>query len=382
MNSSKIVRLPGTDIKAPAFLPDATFGVVRSADVQDLIRCGVQGLVMNTFHLMQRPGSSTVRALGGLHQMSAWQGAIVTDSGGFQAYSLIRENPKHGSITDRGISFQPDRSQRKFNLTPEKTVQLQLSFGTNVVVCLDDCTNPSDPFETQVISVRRTIDWAHRCKKEFQRILNQKSPSTKERPLLFGVIQGGNYRDLRDRCASELLEIGFDGFGFGGWPLDAERNLLIDTIGYTRELIPMTIPMHALGIGHPLNLIAASEMGYDLFDSALPTRDARRGRLYSVSDGLSRIPSEFDAEWFSYLYISDKKHIKANYPIFQACDCACCQNYSVGYLHHLFKIKDSLFFRMSTIHNLRFMVLITEALAVRDSQAGRLSKAHSVEVQE
>ena len=224
------LQSPHGQIQLPAFLPDATLGVVRNVDSGDLEQCGIEAVVMNTYHLMQRPGSSTITALGGLHQMAGWPHPIITDSGGFQAYSLIRQNPKYGSMDDKGITFQPENSDRKFHLTPEKSVQLQVSYGTDIVVCLDDCTHVDNPFETQQESVKRTIEWARRCKDEFQRLMQQKRLAREQRPLLFGVIQGGGFHELRKRCADALLEIGFDGFGFGGWPLDGKGQLLTDII--------------------------------------------------------------------------------------------------------------------------------------------------------
>jgi len=362
----KTLVFPQGQVRTPAFLPDATFGVVRSLDGLDLEKCGVEAVVMNTFHLMQRPGSSTIKALGGLRRMSGWRRPIVTDSGGFQAYSLIRENARFGSISDRGISFQPEASSRKFHLTPEKTVQLQIGYGSNVVICLDDCTHPDDSLEVQKLSVERTIKWGRRSKDAFRQVVEQKHLAGQERPLLFAVIQGGNSFELRKRCAGELLDMGFDGFGFGGWPFDTQRNLLLDVIAYTRELIPASYPMHALGIGHPVNIAATFGAGYDIFDSALPTRDARSGRLYGLGDGLSAFPDDLGGDWFSHVYINDKKWIKADGPVMASCDCYTCAGYSAGYLHHLFKIGDSLFFRLATIHNLRFMTRLTEHLgAVR-----------------
>jgi queuine tRNA-ribosyltransferase len=355
----KTLVFPQGQVRTPAFLPDATLGVVRSLDSLDLEKCGVEAVVMNTFHLMQRPGSSTIRALGGLRRMSGWQRPIVTDSGGFQAYSLIRENARFGSISDRGISFQPEASSRKFHLTPEKTVQLQIGYGSNIVICLDDCTHPDDSLEVQKLSVERTIKWGRRSKDAFRQVVEQKHPEGHERPLLFAVIQGGNSFELRKRCAGELLEMGFDGFGFGGWPFDTQRNLLLDVIAYTRELIPAPYPMHALGIGHPVNIAATFEAGYDIFDSALPTRDARNGRLYGLGDGLSAFPDDLGGDWFSHVYINDKKWIKADSPVMASCDCYTCASFSAGYLHHLFKIGDSLFFRLATIHNLRFITRLT-----------------------
>jgi len=358
MNLAKTcLPLPHGQLPLPTFLPDATLGVVRSVDSADLERCGVEAVVMNTFHLMQRPGSSTVQALGGLHQMAGWSRPIITDSGGFQAYSLIRQHPKNGSLTDREIIFQPEGASRKFHFSPEKSIQLQLSYGADVVICLDDCTNAADALEVQQESVRRTLAWAKRCKQEFLRILDQKRMPPEQRPLLFGVIQGGGSLELRKRCAGELLEIGFDGFGFGGWPLDDKGNLLTEIVAYTRALVPPHLPMHALGVGQPANVAACAGMGYDLFDSSMPTRDARHGRLYTFTQGAG-----LAGAWFSYLYITDEKLIKCDAPVSPHCDCLCCSRYSQGYLHHLFKINETLFFRLATIHNLRFMAQLMERL--------------------
>jgi queuine tRNA-ribosyltransferase len=175
-------------LEFPVYLPDATYGVVRAVDAEDLLNCQVQAVVMNTFHLMQRPGSSTITALGGLHDMAGWPRPIVTDSGGFQAYSLIRQNPKFGQLTEKGLTFRPEGSDRKFQLTPEKSIQLQISYSSDVVVCLDDCTHVDASFEEQRLSVDRTVAWAARCKKEFTRLVEQKRLGEAERPRLFGVV--------------------------------------------------------------------------------------------------------------------------------------------------------------------------------------------------
>lgn len=357
-----ILSVPHGPLQLPAFLPDATLGVVRSVDSVDLEQCGVQGLVMNTFHLMQRPGSSTVQALGGLHRMCGWQRPIITDSGGFQAYSLIRQNPKYGSLTDKGLTFRPEGSSRTFHLTPEKSVQLQLRYGADVVVCLDDCTHVDDSLQIQQESVERTIAWARRCRDAFQRIVHQKRFAQEQRPLLFAVIQGGGYRELRRRCTEELLAMGFDGFGYGGWPLDRQGHLLTDLIAYVRELVPPGFPMHALGVGHPANVLECARIGYRLFDSSMPTRDARHGRLYACTTDADPLSGGLEGEWFEYVYVKDNKHIKTDAPVSRFCDGLCCSTYSLGYLHHLSKIKDSLFLRLATMHNLRFMTQLTERL--------------------
>ncbi len=349
-------------LQLPAFLPDATFGTVRATDAGDVYAAGIRALVMNTFHLMQKPGSSTIQALGGLHAMSGWNGPIMTDSGGFQAYSLIRQNPKQGRITDQGIIFQPEGASRKFQLTPEKCIQLQLAYGADIVVCLDDCTHVDDSPAEQRASVRRTIRWAARCKQEFERQIAMRRLGDR-RPLLFAVVQGGGIGELRRECAEALLDIGFDGYGYGGWPLDAQGNLLTDMLALTRELIPPHLPLHALGVGHPEYVAICARMGYQLFDSALPTRDARSGRLYAFAAD-PRAPSfRLDGRWFHYVYIDDDRHIKADAPVSPGCDCYTCARYSLGYLHHLRAIGETLFYRLATIHNLRFMSTLMELLA-------------------
>ncbi len=348
-------------LQLPAFLPDGTQGVVRAVDAQDLLDIEIQAVQMNVYHLMQRPGSSTIQALGGLHSMAAWPRPIFTDSGGFQIYSLIRQNAKYGSISDRGATFQPSGSGRKYKLTPEKSVQLQMSYGSDVVICLDDCTHVDDVPAEQQISIARTIQWARRCKDEYLRQIEGRRIEAAQRPLLIAVIQGGNERDLRRRCAEELLAVGFDGYGYGGWPLDGEGNLLIDTLAYTRELVPEQFTLHALGVGHPANVLLCARLGYELFDSIMPTRDARNGRLYSfkVDPQQTRLNG---SAWFKFIYVEDKKHIKQNAPVSAYCDCQTCRHYSLGYLHHLQKINDHLYARLATIHNLRFMTQLMASL--------------------
>lgn len=354
------LRLPHGIIDLPAFLPDGTRGVVRAVDSTDLQASQVQAVQMNVFHLMQRPGSSTIQALGGLHNMSGWSGPIFTDSGGFQVYSLIRQNPRLGRISEHGATFKTPDSSRKFKLTPEKSVQLQVAYGSDVVICLDDCTHVTDSPDEQLLSVQRTVKWARRCKDEYLRLLSGKKLSDSQRPLLIAVIQGGDSEDLRRQCAQELLEIGFDGYGYGGWPLDSQGALLEDALAYTRELVPAQYTLHALGVGHPANILACVNMGYELFDSTLPTRDARNGRLY-----IFNTPPEkqqlVGKRWFKFLYINDKKHIKHNEPLSSHCDCLCCKHYSIGYLHHLYKLNDHLYARLATIHNLRFMTQLMAA---------------------
>jgi queuine tRNA-ribosyltransferase len=219
----------------------------------------------------------------------------------------------------------------------------------------------------QLESVERTVQWARAGKREFTRLLDQRKAQAGRQPLLFAVIQGGASAELRRRCASELLEIGFDGYGYGGWPLDTKGNLMLDMISLSRELIPSEFPFHALGVGHPDYIVQCARAGCTMFDSALPTRDARHGRLYIYAGE----QAGFMGEGFDTVYIADDKFIKDDRPIAPYCDCLCCSRYSRGYLHHLYKIGDTLFFRLATMHNLRFMAMLTESLRSKAGANGK-----------
>ena len=355
MPARKEINLKNGTIKLPAYLPDATFGQVRSLDSEDTASCGIQAVMMNTFHLMQKPGSSNIRSMGGLNRMTGWKQPIFTDSGGFQAYSLIRQNAKFGSLTDKGILFRPENSSKKILLTPEKCVQLQMSFGSDVIFCLDDCTHIDDHPDEQLLSVERTIRWSTACRQEFDKLVAEKKLGTAQTPKIFAVVQGGNDKSLRKRCAEELLAVGFDGYGYGGWPLDEDNQLVTDMLQLLRDLIPFDFPLHALGIGYPPSIARCAAMGYDFFDSAMPTRDARHGRLYTFSKNLRGRQLSQSKSWFKYIYINDEKHIRSSQPIEEKCACPVCTRYSIGYLRHLFKLNDSLFQRLATMHNLHFM---------------------------
>jgi queuine tRNA-ribosyltransferase len=354
------LHLPHGELSLPEFLPDATRGYVRAVDSLDLEACGTQALVMNTFHLMQAPGSSTIQSLGGLHTMSGWPRPILTDSGGFQIYSLIHQNPKFGSINNKGATFRSGEAgdTRKYNLTPEKSIQLQIGYGSDIVICLDDCTHVDAPELEQRESVRRTLNWAKRGKEEYLRLLNERKIPEANRPLIFAVIQGGGFPELRRECAEGLLEIGFDGYGYGGWPLDSQGHLLVDLLSLVRELVPERFPVHALGVAHPANVVECIRLGYDLCDGAMPTRDARHARLYAFQVDPNQ-PGQLGGDWFSFMYVLDDKYIKWNSPVSPYCDCLLCTRYSLGYLHHLFKQDDSLALRLATIHNLRFMAQLS-----------------------
>jgi queuine tRNA-ribosyltransferase len=342
-------------VRLPAFFPDATRAVVRTVDAEDLRRCGVQGLVVNAFHLASTPGAGLIKSQDGVHAFMGWTAPVLADSGGFQAMSMIRENARYGTISDAGIHYRNPDSKRRLKLTPEKCVQIQFDLGADVMMCLDDCPSP-DATEAEVDdAVRRTVAWAGRCKDEFERQVAVRRMPKDDRPLLFGIIQGGYDREKRRCCAEQLWPMGFDGYGFGGWPLDPEGNLAKETLADTAALMPDHQVKYALGVGSPQNLVRCWEMGYRLFDCVLPTRDARHKRLYVEEP--ARGPFAH-----SFLYMQDEKHKRDRRPVSEVCDCPCCAHYSRSYLHHLFVIGDVLAQRLATLHNLRFYARLMERL--------------------
>ncbi len=217
------------DIPLPAFLPDATRGTIRSVPSHLLGDVGVEVLMCNALHLSERPGAETIRSLGGLHRFTGWSGPIATDSGGFQVWSLARDRGGRGTVTDKGFVLPDPGGRGKKVLTPEKAMEQQLKLGADIVFCLDQCTHPEDPPDTQVDSVRRTLAWAKRCRA----VVERRPPE--RRPLLFAVVQGGPSPELRRRCAEGLVDLGFDGYGFGGVPVTAEG--LVDEVALVAEIL-------------------------------------------------------------------------------------------------------------------------------------------------
>jgi len=350
----------------PVYFPDATRAVVRTVDSRDLEACRVQGLVVNVFHLSSRPGVGLIKSSGGVHEFMDWRRPIASDSGGFQLMSMIRENPKYGTVSKRGIHFvDMDGSRKKVLFTPERSIRLQFDLGSDLVICLDDCPSPDATRHEVETAVRRTIQWGERCREEFDRLLEVRIGEDEARPLLFGVIQGGYDRELRKRCAEALLPLGFDGFGFGGWPLRSDGNLAEEILAYTAELVPDPLPRFALGLGSPEHIVRCHQMGWRIFDCVLPTRDARHGRLYVFdADNLDSVDLS-GPRFYHFVYIRDEKHKRHFAPLSEACDCPCCRDYSLAYLHHLFDIDDPLGLRLATLHNLRFYTQLVERISAK-----------------
>jgi queuine tRNA-ribosyltransferase len=351
------------DLALPVFLPDATRAVVRTVGSAGLEACGVPGLVVNVFHLSSRPGVGLIKQAGGIHPFMSWQRPVASDSGGFQLMSMIRENRKYGRITRRGIHFTDiDAGRKKVLFTPERSIRLQFDLGSDLIVCLDDCPSPeASPAEVET-AVERTIAWAARCREEFDRLAEVRMRVGEPRPFLFGVVQGGYDRALRKRCADALLPLGFDGYGFGGWPLTPDGELAAEILAYTASLTPDELPRWALGIGSPEHVVACYNMGWRIFDCVLPTRDARHGRLYVWNaDDVARTHLRGN-DFYHFVYIRDDKHKRAYGPLSEACDCPTCRRYSLSYLHHLFDVDDPLGQHLATMHNLRFYTQLMERL--------------------
>nr|AMP48811.1 tgt_general: tRNA-guanine family transglycosylase [uncultured bacterium] len=357
----KSILLPSGEVPLPAFFPDATYGAVRAAGFEDVENAGLFGLEMNSYHLYSKPGARLIKTLGGLTGFTGYRGAILTDSGGFQLYSMIRENSEYGEIREKEILFRPDRGAEKMHFTPEKCIQSQFMYGSDIMMALDLCTHPDDPYEAQKRSVELTVKWGARCREEYDRLVKGKKGP---RPLLFGIVQGGRDRELRLECGRRLEEIGFDGYGFGGWPTDENGQMLYDVLRMAADAMPDHKVKYAMGVGRPEEIARLTEMGYSLFDCVIPTREARHQRLYVFDKGMDTPEGvrRADGKFYHFHYIMDETHTRSAAPVDETCDCVLCRRHSSAYLQHLFKVGDAQAQRLATAHNLRFYGRLMELL--------------------
>lgn len=345
------------ELNLPFFFPDATRALVKSVDITDVESTKTPGLLVNTFHLWQSM-EGILNENFGIADFMSWKGALISDSGGFQVMSLIKSKKIKGKITDEGVVYHDQG--KKFILSPEKSMEFQLALKTDMVVVLDDFTDPEATYEEAKISVERTIDWAKRAKREYEKIL-KKSGSGKK-PYILGVVQGGYFQDLREYCASELSKIGFDGFGYGGWPLKKDGTFDLESAETIAKNTPENYFLYGLGIGKPEDIVACTKLGYNIFDCVIPTRDARHGRLYVYNfDSIADIDLN-KQNFYSYLNPSKQRYLTDKAKISEACDCLLCTRYSKGYLAHLYKTGDFTAGRLATIHNLRFYSILMEKL--------------------
>jgi len=334
--------------KQKLFLPDATRGAVKFLTTKQLKDTGTTAIVTNTLHLLINYGVDNIAKLGGAKKLMNWDGMILTDSGGFQVFSLIHSKKWRGKIDRKGVVFYSPKDGTKYKLTPESSIDFQMKIGGDILVCLDDCRDTGLTRKEAEESVERTIKWAQRCKDHF----NKEYGGTKETgKLLTCVVQGANFLDLREKCVKVLVDIGFDGYNFGGFVVDKDGELVLDEMKVVIENTPEDKIRYAMGVGKPEDIRKASELGYNWFDTVLVTRNARHGTLYS-SDMENEILRIRNAE-----YANDLK------PIDSKCDCEVCKNYSRAYIHHLLKIGEATGVTLATIHNLRYYQRLINGLS-------------------
>ncbi|HHJ34711.1 MAG TPA: tRNA guanosine(34) transglycosylase Tgt [Gammaproteobacteria bacterium] len=317
-------------IETPAFMPVGTYGTVKAMTPEELTGIGAEIILGNTFHLMLRPGTEIIRKHGDLHDFMHWQKPILTDSGGFQVYSLA----KMRKITENGVLFNSPVDGRKIELTPEYSMQIQKDLGSDIVMIFDECTPYPATEKEAMDSMQLSLRWAERCKIAHQANFQHSRPSA-----LFGIVQGGMYEALRQESSAGLCKLDFDGYAVGGLsvgePME-ERNKVLD---FTVPGLPTDKPRYLMGVGRPEDIIEAVRRGIDMFDCVIPTRHARTGFLYT-SKGILKIRNS--------RYQDDTR------PLDEGCQCYTCQNYSRSYLRHLDKCGEILGSRLNTIHNLYY----------------------------
>jgi queuine tRNA-ribosyltransferase len=311
----------------PAFLPVGTQGSVKSLTPEELVEIGVEAILGNTYHLYLRPGHETIGRLGGLHAFIHWERPILTDSGGFQIFSLgsLRK------ISEEGVFFQSHLDGSSHFLTPEKVLEIQRVLGTDIAMVLDECVPYPSPYEYVKTSMERTSRWARRS-------LQARRESD---PALFAIVQGGVYRDLREKSARTLVEMGFQGYAIGGLSVGEPKPSMLDVLQWTTPLLPEDAPRYLMGVGTPEDMIDAVMLGVDFFDCVLPTRNARNGTLFTSSGKIS---------------IKQAQYAEDGRPVDETCTCYTCRHYSRGYLRHLYLSKEILSSRLNTIHNLYYYI--------------------------
>lgn len=358
-----VITTPHGEIQTPAFIPVGTKGTVKSVLPESVRDLGAQAILANAYHLYLQPETEVIDAAGGLGAFMNWPLPTFTDSGGFQVLSLgvgfkkvLSMNRAHtvesdviapgkdrlAQVDDEGVTFKSHLDGSMHRFTAEVSMQVQHEIGADILFAFDECTTLMNSREYQILAMRRTLEWARRCIDEHERLTKERS--TKPYQMLFGVIQGAHYEDLRRKAAREIGELNFDGFGIGG-ALDKET--LGTIIGWVVDELPENKPRHLLGIGEPLDLFVGVENGADTFDCVAPTRNARNSALLTVEGRFN---------------VSNAASRGNNEPIDIECDCYTCMNYSQGYLHHAYKGNELIFSTLASIHNLRFTVRLVDQM--------------------
>ena len=315
-------------VETPVFMPVGTLATVKSLTPEELLDCGTQIILGNTYHLYLRPGCEVIRRFSGLHGFMHWDRPILTDSGGFQVFSLA----KLRKINEEGVIFQSHIDGSEHILTPEKSIEIQISLGSDIIMCLDECIKYPAGRDYTRDALELTTRWAKRCKKAWE---------NNGRNALFGIVQGGMMKDLREISADALVEIGFNGYAIGGLSVGEPKDIMIEMADFTLLRLPDNKPKYVMGVGTPEDLIELVALGADMFDCVIPTRNARNGQMFTKYGTINICNSSFkyDTE-----------------PIESGCKCYTCRNYSRAYLRHLYMAKELLAYRLNTIHNIYYYI--------------------------
>ncbi|MCA9380959.1 tRNA guanosine(34) transglycosylase Tgt [Candidatus Dojkabacteria bacterium] len=364
------------NIQLPAFLPDATYGSIRTASFNDVKKAGINEIVSTTLHLEQKIGSQYIKKMEGLHKFLNWNRPILTDSGGWQVFSLINSNKgnKQNRITDLGCSFIDPASGDYSLLTPEGSIVIQANLGADIMTVLDDPIIGDASLKARKQSVELTTKWASRSKQKFDEIYNGSY-----KPYLGAVIQGADDKKMRKESAEQLLELDFDLYNFGGipmysdisWKKDFPTGFYREMLAYVSDLIPDNKYKYAMGVGQPEDIAYCVDAGWDIFDTVLPTRNARHGYLY-VNEGQGNESKSYDSKRANKTLSYDIMHLRSerykydDSPVDETCDCECCRTVSRAYLRHLIRIKEPAGQRLCTIHNLAFYAKWMEQLRIKN----------------
>ena len=317
-------------IETPIFMPVGTLGSVKSLSPEELVEAGAQIILGNTYHLYLRPGCDVIRKFDGLHRFIHWDRPILTDSGGFQVFSLA----KLAKISREGVSFQSHIDGSRHLLTPEKAIEIQTCLGSDIVMCLDQCIQyPATRAQCRE-ALDATTQWAQRCKQAWQESGNGSN-------ALFGIVQGGMFGDLRRRSADNLMDIDFKGYAVGGLSVGEPAQMMLEMADVTLPVLPEDKPRYIMGVGTPANLVELVARGADMFDCVLPTRNARNGQMFTQSGTIN---------------ISNAQYRDDDGPIETGCRCYTCRNFSRAYLRHLYMARELLAYRLNTIHNVYFFI--------------------------
>ncbi|MCK4591882.1 tRNA guanosine(34) transglycosylase Tgt [Candidatus Parcubacteria bacterium] len=342
-------------IKTPCFMPIATCGSVKSLDSIEMKKIGARIILGNTYHLYLRPSDKLIKKLGGLHRFMNWSGPILTDSGGYQVFSLA----KMRKISEEGAEFKSHIDGSSHLLTPEKSIEIQQNLGSDIIMVLDECAPYPASKKYIKESLELTTRWAERCKIYFDK---KNKALGKNKSLLFGIVQGGIYKNFREESAKQLVKIGFNGYAIGGVSVGESSKKMFQVVDWTIPFLPEDKPRYLMGVGKPEEIVDAVSRGIDMFDCVIPTRNARHGTIYkfkSKSENFSpcrNLPkgTPTSSRFYEIIHITNEKFKNDKKPIDKNCGCFTCQNYSRAYLRHLFVSGELLALRLASIHNIYF----------------------------